>query len=104
MTQGAREPPEGVKEGAEAQGKRGIDPAQEQKQQEKEEGRLRQYATSNQYGLCREEAARLRQRIKQLERISDNCEAGSRATYQALVAQQQASESETKHKLTSSAR
>ena len=41
----------------EAKVKRGIDPAQEQQQQEKEAGRLRQYAANEQYGACREEAA-----------------------------------------------
>ena len=60
MVQVTREPPQGVEEATEAQGKRDIDPAQGRQRQEKEAGRLRRYATYEQCKVCREEATRLR--------------------------------------------
>ena len=65
MTQVTREPSEGVTENTGAQGGKDLDPAQEQQQQEKEAGRLRRCTTNEQYRVCREEGANLRQRIEQ---------------------------------------
>ena len=92
MVQIAREPPDRVEEATEAPGKRDIDPAQGQQRQEEQGGRLRRYSTNEQYKVCREEAACLRQRINLLEGITDAMEDGSIVMSQASPAQQRAAE------------
>ena len=81
IVQVTREPPEGVKEATEAQGKRDIDLAQGRQPQEEEAGKMRRYATNEQYKVGREEEACLRQRIEQLERITNTMKAGSRVKF-----------------------
>ena len=97
MDQVMRESPEGVKKDMEAQCKRDIDPAQGMQRQEAEAGSLRSGVASEQNKVCREEAARLRQRIKHLEGIM-RAMSGSRVRSQASASQQRVAERKAKEK------